>query len=209
MALNDKLGKLVDVILSRKAVVAGVKTADGEGGASSGGGGSPAMSVSVEDQGDIVNLERKPGDFDKKEEKFHNKLKEDLQEIKDNANKGGKTAADASPVSDTGDAPFDYLVSLMTNDTGMTVDRAIDETKKVFYKPSGAPTEVATALASLEEDITAEDIFKKISEMEYAGASFKPGPSKYIARVYAMYMDGKKDLLDVEIEPNDLMSVEG
>jgi hypothetical protein len=76
MALNDKLGKLVDVILSR-TVVAGVKTADGEGGGG-GGGGSPAQSANVEDQGEIVNLERKPGDFDKKEEKFHDKLKEDL-----------------------------------------------------------------------------------------------------------------------------------
>jgi hypothetical protein len=198
MALSDKLGKLVDVILSRK-VVANIKTAEGEGG-SSGGGGSPAMSVSVEDQGEIVNLERKPGDFDKKEEKFHDKLKEDLNEIKDSATKERK-ASDASP--------FDYLVSLMTNDTGMTVDRAIDETKKVFYKPSGAPTDVATALASLEEDIMAEETSNKISEMEYAGASFRPGPSKYIARVYAMFMDGEKNLLDVEIEPNDLMSVEG
>jgi hypothetical protein len=206
MALSEKLGKLVDVILSRK-VVANIKTAEGEGG-SSGGGGSPAMSVSVEDQGEIVNLERKPGDFDKKEEKFHDKLKEDLNEIKDSATKERK-ASDASPVSDTGDAPFDYLVSLMTNDTGMTVDRAIDETKKVFYKPSGAPTDVATALASLEEDIMAEETSNKISEMEYAGASFRPGPSKYIARVYAMFMDGEKNLLDVEIEPNDLMSVEG
>lgn len=203
MALNEKLGKLVDVILSRKTVVAGVKTADGEGGGSSGGGGSPAQSTNVEDQGEIVNLERKPEDFDKKEEKFHDKLKQDLHEIKDSANKG-KTAADASPVSDTGDAPFDYLVSLMTNDTGMTVDRAIDETKKVFYKPSGNPTDVALALASLEEDITAEETSSKISEMEYAGASFKPGPSKYIARVYSMFVDGKKDLLDIGIEPTDL-----
>ena len=194
MALNDKLGKLVDVILSRKVVAAE--------GQSSGGGGSPAMSVSVEDQGEVVNLTRKPDDFDKKEEKHYDEIKTNLNDIKENVKSKGITASESS------DAPFDYLVSLMINDTGMTVDRAIDETKKVFYTNEGAPTDVATALASIEEDIKVDESYTKIRDMQFAGVAFKPGPSKYITRVYSMYLEGRKDLLDIEIEPNDMMSVE-
>lgn len=199
MALNEKLGKLVDMVLSRK-VVAGTKTAEGQG---SGGGGSPAMSVSVEDQGEVVNLTRKPDDFDKKEEKHYDEIKTNLQDIKEEVKTKGVTASDASPVSNSGDAAFDYLVSLMTNDTGMTVDRAIDETKKVFYTNDGAPTDVATALASIEDDIVREEAPSMVMEMTHNGVSFKPGPSKYIARIYAMYKAGEKDLVGVEIEPMD------
>lgn len=193
MALSEKLGKLVDVIFSRK-VVAGVKTAEGQTG---GGGGSPAQSVSVEDQGEVVDLMRKPEDFDTKEEEHYDKIKVNLQDIKKEVKEKGVTASDSS------DAPFDYLVSLMTNDTGMTVDRAIDETKKVFYTAEGAPTDVATALASIEDDIVKEESKSMVVEMEHAGVSFKPGPSRYIARIYARYQSGETDFSGVGIEPID------
>ena len=103
--------------------------------------------------------------------------------------------------SGSGDAAFDYLVSLMSNDTGMIIDKAIDETKNVFFKPEGSS--VVSSFSLIENEMREVLCTEMISEMEQSGAVFNVGPNRYIKRIYSLFKDGKSNLVGVKVAASD------
>lgn len=262
MALKEKLAALVDL------VTIGVKTASKKTAE-----GMSDLDQQMENQGEIVELERKPDGFDDKRDKYKDTIKKDLHDvieknkknvestwkvassdevpdgvlnvaiqafdgheerftIKENrlddilmrstingwvvkevkanheAPEWFKIAEDVATQSEgTGGGAFDYLVSMMSQDTGMTIDKAIDETKNVFYKPDGAPSEVATEMSKMESDMSNLELREKIGEMENGGAKFTPGPTTYINRLYSLYQNGVHDMSGIQVQASDFENV--